>query len=84
MANAYEEMADIMMDTVAIQMSGITRQDLISRFKAKFPVESDFQEFLTMTRTVAEMQFAAATAALQPGQTLAIAWPLEAAPSVVH
>ncbi|MBY0453757.1 MAG: hypothetical protein K2Q11_02605 [Burkholderiaceae bacterium] len=78
MADAYESMADLMMGTLTIQMSGITREELIATFKAKYPVEAEFEEFVKMTRAVAEMQVAAAEAGLQPGQHLAMAWPVEA------
>ena len=84
MADAYESMADLMMSTLTMRMSCVTREELIATFKAKYPIEAEFEEFVKMTRTVAEVQVAAAEAGLQPGQHLAMAWPVEAAPSVVH
>lgn len=84
MADAYESMTDLMMGTLTIRMSCVTRDELIAKFKAKYPVESEFEEFVKMTQTVAEVQLAAAKAGLQHGQHLAVAWPVKPVPSVVH
>lgn len=66
MADAYESFADRVMCTLAAQMSGVTREQVIARAKLTFPDEDAFREFVEASSGQIEQQIARAQARLKP------------------
>lgn len=77
MADAYEEMADMMVTSLAGELAGLSREQFIEVFKSKFPVEDDFRALVETTKAQGKAMVAKAQAQLQPGQELAIAIPID-------
>lgn len=84
MADPYEQYADIFMSSMAGQMSGLTKEQLMVLLKTKFPVEAEFVKSMEALSAHAEMQIAQAQAQLKPGQTLGIAYPIEVPRGPLH
>lgn len=62
------------MGTMAGQMSGLTREQLVAQCMAKYPDPADFELVLAQATAVAEKQIAQAQAKLQPGQELCVGY----------
>lgn len=84
MPDIYEEMADMMLTTLAGELAGLSREQFIATFRSKFPVESEFRELVEKTKAQGEMMIAKAQANLPPGHEIAIAIPLNVSPSRPH
>ena len=78
--NPYEHYADIFMGTLAGKMSGLTRAGFIAMSKAKYPDVAAFKKSMEQLEATAIAQIEKAKQGLQPGQTLAIAYPVAPAP----
>lgn len=82
MPNAYEEMADLMLTTIAGKSTGLTREGLIQMFQTRFPDEAQFKREVKIAQDQAQAMLDKASALLQPGQALAVAFPV--APHQTH
>lgn len=75
--NAYDELADLMMQSLASQLGGWSRDQVMAAMRAQFPDEAQLRAFADSLRAQAEAQVAAAQASLPPGHELAIAYAVE-------
>ncbi len=83
--DAYETYADMMMGTLAVQLGGSSRAQVLAALKAKFPVEADLVAFVQTMEAQATAMLEQAQSKLQPGQTLGIAYPIKpASGSTLH
>lgn len=46
MKSVYEEMADLMVSTLTGSSVGVSRDEFVAMFKAKYPNEADFRAFV--------------------------------------
>lgn len=74
--DAYESCADMMMETMAVQLGGASRPQVLGALKAKFPVEADLVAYVQTLEAQANVLMAQAQAKLQPGESLGIAYPI--------
>ena len=84
MADSYEKYADIFMSSMAGEMSGLSKVQFIALCKSKFPDEAAFVKQMEELTEFAEMQIAQAQAQLKPGQSLDIAYPIDAPTGPLH
>lgn len=77
MMNTYDEIADIFMQSLAAQVSGVTREQFIARLKEKCPTEADARRFFEQTQVQAKESLAHAEmeAAKHGGKIVGIAYP---------
>jgi hypothetical protein len=80
----YEETADLMITSMTGQMAGLSRDEFVALFRAKFPVEAEFQLVVATFKAQAESQIAVAQAQLAPGHELAVAFCMNARTTTVH
>ena len=80
MPTLYEEMADLMLTTLAGEMAGLNREQFIALFKSKFPNETEFRTLVEATKAQGEAAIAQAQAQLPPGHTLIMAIPINESP----
>ncbi len=78
MANLYNEIADMFMESLAGQMSGITRDDFMARLKQQCPDEKSLSVFYSTVQTQANAMVAdAQSRAEKSGSTIVgIAYPV--------
>ena len=81
MSDIYEETADIFMSSLAGQMSGMSRDQLIAHFKRQFPSEAAFKATVDSARKQAETILKEAQASLSPGQVLAFGYAVDEQPN---
>lgn len=83
--DAYEDCADMMMGTLAVQLGGASRAQVLAGLKAKFQTEADLVAFVQAMEMQANAMLEQAKSKLKPGQTLGIAYPLHpASGSTLH
>ena len=74
--DAYETYADMMMGSLAVQLGGASRAQVLAALKAKFPVEADLLAYVQTMEKQAAAMLEQAQSKLKPGQTLGIAYPV--------
>lgn len=84
MPDAYEEFAELFMNSLAGQMAGLSKEQVIAKFRFTFPDEAQFRAHVATLQATAEQQVAAAQAQLKPGQQLGIAYPVPPRPDKLH
>jgi hypothetical protein len=77
MADIYEKTADIFLSSMAGQMSGMTRDQLIAHFKKRFPCENEFKAVVEAAKLQAEAAVLEAQANLAPGHVLAFGYVID-------
>lgn len=82
--SAYEKYADLFMTTMAGEMSGLNRDQILARMKDCFPNEADFIQLMQTLEAQVQTQIVQATAKLQPGQALAFGHVFEQPAGPVH
>lgn len=82
--DVYEDYADMMMGTLAVQLGGSSRAQVLAALKAKFPVEADLVAFVQKMELQANTMLEQAQAKLKPGQTLGIAYPIDPASGITR
>ncbi len=77
--DAYEACADMMMGTLAVQLGGASRAQVLTALKAQFQVEADLVAYVKTLEKQANAMLEQAQSQLKPGQTLGIAYPIDPA-----
>lgn len=72
MSNAYEEFADMFMSTLAGQMTGMNRDEVIALLKSRMPNEEEFRQHMISISQMVEEQVAQIQAALSGESTVVI------------
>ena len=76
MASSYDNIADMMLTTMAGEFSGLNRDEMVSLLKAKFPDETMLRSYTDSLQAHIEQQIDQLQARLQHGQTMAFAYPV--------
>jgi len=84
MKDPYEQYANIFMSSMAGEMSGLTKEQVIALCKTKWPTQTEFVAMMASLENHAETQIEQARAQLKPGQTLGIAYPIEVPRGPMH
>lgn len=72
MSNAYEEFADMFMSTLAGQMTGMNRDEVIALLKSRMPNEEEFRQHMISISQMVEEQVAQIQAAFSGESTVVI------------
>ena len=72
MNDAYEEFADMFMNTLTGQMTGMTRDEVIALLKSRMPNEEEFRQHMIGISRMVEEQMAQIQSALSGENTVVI------------